>query len=419
MEKRKQADRPNKLSAQEKASLSAALSNLLRKADSSPEAAQEGLRTCLTLRRAVPAALLTTENIASTLSLDDLTRSLDRLSVSRISIDISAPLAAIRVLASKELSDRANYKGLSRTTKAVTSKLMKLAGRPISVKKGAATSSGGKRDSETSFTESTLSSATELALWILSRIFDKQSASLRSAYPLALRWVQAVESIWRRSLSPRAARSAAEFLRSLRRLLPPHVYAELMDEPSISDFVLDTDVALVREATSALLDARLRDLESILALVTKTDNARDRLLSELRDICQRDSSKLVPEAVEWVARQIEVGSSRPISPTAADESQSSALDYVAVCLLAAWDAASEGSRSERVLESIRRLARELFKVDLMGSPGEIVNYDERQHELKSQVTTAPVQVELIRPGVRWSDGIRSRFPVRAIAKPIT
>ena len=416
MEKRKKASRPHRLSSQEKADLRASLSNLLQQADYSAEAAQAALRACLKLRRRVPVALLTRENIASSLSLSEVASSLDHLSGSQVSVDISAALEAIRVLASKQLREPLGRRALLTTTKAVTLRLTKIATQPNRAKEGAK-SRGNQNDSQVVFTEPTLSSATDLALWMLTSLFAPQSDSRPSAYPLAIRWMQAVEVIWRRCFFPGAARSAVRFLRSVRRVVPASVYAELKVESSIADFLYDANSALIQEAATSLLEGRLKDLESILALVTRDDDERNRLLSELRYICQSRPSELIPEAVEWVARQIEMGDIVVKSPIPADASQSSALDYVAVCLLSAWDAADEGSRSAQALESIKRLARELFKVDLTGTRGEIVIYDERQHELRSQVSPLPAQVQLIRPGVRWSDGVRTRFLVRAIVEP--
>ena len=125
----------------------------------------------------------------------------------------------------------------------------------------------------------------------------------------------------------------------------------------------------------------------------------------------------MPEAIEWVARQIEHRRKNVNAPVAADASQSSELHYIATSLLSAWDASHEGAQSQRSLESVQRLARELFKVDLAGSPGEVVAYDERLHAL-SQNTDVPAEVEIVRPGVRWSDGVRTRFLVRAVVKAL-
>lgn len=415
-QKHKRASGPNKPSAQEKANLRAALSDYLEQADSNPEAAQAALRVCIKLRSKIPCALLTSENLTSTLPLSEVARLLDRLSGSHVTLDISGALVAIRVLVERELRQRSDRRTLLTTTRAVTSRLMKVAGLTISERKGAK-SGRSLQVQEINFSEATLVSAIDLALWILSSVFEPQSKKGLSGYPLALRWAQTIEALWRRCSGPGAARHAVRFLSSLQRVLPKSVYADLKVEQSIADFLSASDLALVSEAIVALLEARLRDLESNLTVVARDDNRRNRLISELQGICQSRPSEVVPEAAEWVARQMDVGALRITSPTAADESQSSALDYVSVCLLAAWDAATDGSRSARVLESIRRMAHELFKVDLAGSRGEIVRYDERQHELVSQVIPLPTEVELIRPGVRWSDGVRTRFLVRAVAKP--
>jgi hypothetical protein len=416
MEKHQAASRPKKPSAQERANLDAALSDLLEQAGSSPEAAEAALRACLKLRRTVPKALLTKENIANTLSLREIPCLLDRLSISPVSLDISAGLGAMKVLVDRELRNGADLRTLLTTSRAMTSKLAKLATDPSTAKQGAK-SRDRQGNRQIHFAEGTLSSATDLALWMFGIIYNTNSKKAISAYPLVLRWVQAVEAIWRRSPSPGAACYAVRFFRSLQKVLRRPVYADLKEEPSIAAFLNDSDAALLHDAGAALLEARLRDLESILSVVARDENEHNRLLSTLQNICQSRPSELIPEAVEWVARQIEIGAAPLKSPSPADESQSSALDYVAMCLLTAWDAATEGSRSARALESLRRLARDLYKVDLVGALGEIVGYSERQHELTSQVSLLPDRVEIMRPAVQWSDGIRTRFLVRAVVKP--
>lgn len=415
METRKATSQSSKLSPREKADLRASLPDLLAKANSSPEEARAALQACLRLGQPAPADLLTSENITSTLSLNDVTRSLDRLSAKQIHLDISAALDAIRLLGKQELREPSDRRALLSTIKTVASKLTKMANPPVKAsKKGA--SRGGQRGPQVQFTERTLSSSAELALWLMAKLFEPQPKISRSIYPLAIRLVHTVESIWRRSASPSAARSAVRFLSSLPRVLPTSVYAELKAEPAIADFIHDAESAIVQEATAALLDGRLKELEGTLAVLSKDGNGRSRVLSELQRVCQSRPSELVHEAVEWVARQIEADNTRTKPPTAADESQSSELNYVAVSLLNAWDAAAEGARSARSLESIQRLARDLFKVDLTGVPGDIVVYNERQHEVRPPVTPVPAHVELIRPAVRWTDGIRTRFLVRAVVK---
>jgi hypothetical protein len=404
-----------KLSSREKADLRASLPDLLATANSSPEIAQAALKACFRLRQPAPAAILTSENIASTFLLNEVARSLDCLSASEITIDLSAALDAIQVLGKREFRGTADRKALLSTVKVVTSRLTKMANPPVKASKRGGPERS-KPKTQIHFTEQTLSSSAELALWFLAKLFESQSRTSRPIYPLAIRLVHAVELIWRRAAPPIAGRYAMRFIRSLPRVLPASVYAELKAEPTIADFIRDAESAIVQEATAALLDGRLKDLEGVLAVVSKQGNGRDRVLSELQGICQSRPSELVQEAVEWVARQIEMGDSRAKPPSAADESQSSELNYVAVSLLTAWDAAAEGERSTRSLESIQRLARELFKVDLMGIPGEIIVYNAQLHELRPPVNPTPTRVELIRPGVRWSDGIRTHFLVRAVVK---
>lgn len=414
-EKRKAAPRPGKLTAQEKARLRHDLPKLLERAHSSPEAARAALDACLKLRYTVPTALLTKENIASTLSLGEIARTLDFLSTSETTLDVSAGLAAIQVLANRDVGEPSERKALFITTRAVTSRLNKIA--KVAVKKGA-TSQGSQPGSGINFAGTTLSSATDLALLMLNRLLDPQSIARRSVYPQARSWVQVVELIWRRTLAPGAPLSVFTFLRSLQRVIPKGMYADLKAEPSLNNFFHDAEQAFIQQAGTALIEGRLKELERSFSIAMRDETTRNQILSELRALCQSRASELVPEAVEWVARQIELETPKLKSPTAADDSQSSALDYVAVCLLTAWDASADGNRSALALQSIQRLARDVYKVDLIGVPGQEAVYSDREHELQSHTDIRPVRVEVIRPGVRWSDGIRTRFLVRSVVKAI-
>jgi hypothetical protein len=216
---------------------------------------------------------------------------------------------------------------------------------------------------------------------------------------------------------------AVTFFNSLRRVLPKSSYADLeeeyagpKEETQIATLVREANSALFEEAKYALLDGRLKELQTVLNSIPE-ERERKILLTELQDLCQKRPSEITPEAMEWVARQIDDRRKNVNAPVAADESQSSELHYIATSLLSAWDASPEGVQSQRSLENVQRLARELFKVDLAGSPGEIVTYDERLHSL-IQNAGVPAEVEIVRPGVRWSDGVRTRFLVRAVVKAL-
>lgn len=395
MENRRKATPLPKLSAKEKADLRASLSDFLEKADSSPDAARAALRTSLQL------------------GLKETSHSLGVLSASQIALDLSAGLSALQDLVKQQQPD---LRALLTIAKAVTGRLTKLITPSVRKPKGGG-SKTKKAEPQIVFTGLSLSSAIDLALWILARLFDPHASNRRSAYAVALRLVQMVDTIWRRSLPPSGASPVVSFLRSLPRVLPKAVYSELEEEPSIAAFIQDAKSALAQEAETALLEARLKDLDSIVALAKKDGKNGDLLLSHLLSICRSRPSELMTEAVEWLAQQTERDTLRVKSPTAFDESQSSALNYVAICLLAAWDASAEGEKGARALESTQRLARELFKVDLVGTLGQVVSYQEREHELSSPVSPVPTTVRLVRPGVRWSDGIRTRFLVRAIVEP--
>lgn len=412
MENHKEPKKSKQLTVQEKAHLRALLSDLLERAEWDPDAAQSVLRASMALRVKVPLGLLTRSNLASSFSLNEISTWLDRLSFSGTTWDLSAALHALQDLAKRQ---QPHPKALLLIAKTITARLTKMV--TPRARKSKLTPSALKLDEPVIvFTGPTLLSASDLVLWMIPRLFDAPS-SPKAVYVVALRLIQMVEIIWRRSCPPSESVAIVSFLRSLPSVVPRAIYRDLEDEPSIVAFTQDAHSALTQDAERALLEAKIRKLEKILTFAKKDGKRGEVLVSYLEDICRDRPSEVLPEAVELIARETERNSPKIKTPTAADESQASALNYVGVCLLAAWDAATEGDKAVRALESTKRLARELFKVDLTGTPGQILQYDERQHELSSPVKPVPTTVQLIRPGVRWSDGVRTRFLIRAIVEP--
>lgn len=189
---------------------------------------------------------------------------------------------------------------------------------------------------------------------------------------------------------------------------------DIDDDTEIALFIREANSALLDWARFALLDGRLKDLQTVLRL--SKDDERTKILSELQHVCRTHSSQVLPQLIEFVAQEVEQDKPTRKPLIAADESQSSDLNYIAVSLLNAWDAAPEGERSTRTLQSIRQLDRELFNVEFANIPGEIVTYDERQHEITPPGSRVTTNVEIMRPGIQWSDGTRVRSLVRAVVR---
>ncbi len=266
------------------------------------------------------------------------------------------------------------------------------------------------------FTESTVVDAASVVLWMLIRLFDSADLNRRPVFPLAIKLVQSLKQIWRHSDRARTAETAVGFFQSLRKNVKRSVYADLEDEMEISEFIREANSNLADWARFVLLAGRLKDLQTTVRLAEKDEQTK--MLSELQETCRTRSSQVLPQVVEWVAQEVEKSKRIRKPLVAADGSQSSDLNYVSVSLLNAWDAAPEGDRAARALVSIERLARELFRVELGNTVGEVVPYDERQHEITPSGAPATRSVEVVRPGVRWSDGTRTRSLVRALVKPI-
>lgn len=392
--------------AAKKAALKASLPSLLTKASSDPKAAEEALRACATLKKKPPTSLLTQENIFRAFTPIEISKSLSLLSTSKNSVSLSSPLTALRM---KQLNDR---KTAVQIAKALTLNIAKVLGTNAKPKKS---SNRLKQQPTVVVTESTVADAAAVVLWILIRLFELSERN-KSPVDLSVSLIQSLREIWRRSDRAETAQLVVSFFHSLRKNLKRSVFGDLEDNTEVSAFAREANSELADWAHFVLLEGRLKELQA--AVRTAESDERAAMLSKLQETCFIRSSQLLPEMVEWVAQEIEQGKRIRKPLVAADASQSSDLNYVAVSLLDAWNAASEGDRAARALVSIQRLARELFDVEFTDSVGEVVRFDERQHEITPSGQAATASVRVVRPGVRWSDGIRIRSLVRALVTPI-
>lgn len=408
-----EANRPKKAADAKKAELRASLPDLLTRAADSAEAAQVALRACSVLRRKPPTVLLTQENIVRALSALEISKSLSLLFRSKDYVDVSPALTALRISGSHGHVP-IDIKSIIQISKAVTSNISKIVGETVKSKKS---SKQVKEKAEVVFTESTVADASGVVLWIMSRMFESQASTRTPVLPLGMRLVHALELMWRHSEQSKTAGIAVVFFHSLRRAVTKSAYSDLEDDNEIAAFIRDANAALLDWSRFALLEGRLKDVQTALQLAKGEE--RSKILSELQSICRTSPSQVLPQLIEWTAQQVQADKPLPKSLTAADESQSSDLDYVTVSLLSAWDSATDGARSARTLASIQKLARELFNVEFVNSPGEVIPYDERRHEVTESGYAASADVEVVRPGIQWSDGTRTRFLVRAVVRPKT
>lgn len=393
--------------AAKKAALRASLPDLFKRASSDPKAAEEALRACAILRQKPPTLLLTQENIFRTLSPVEISKSLGLLAKSRDSVSLSTVLTALRM---KQLGDRTTAVQVGRAFNSNVAKILR------QNTKAKESSKQVKEKPAVVVTESTVADAASVVLWILIRLFELPDPKGRSVLPLAAKLIQSLGEIWRHSNRAETAELAVGFFHSLRKNLKRSVYSDLEDDIEVSEFIRDANSELVDWARFVLLDGRLKDLQTAVRIAE--DGERTKMLSELQETCRTRQSQLLPQLVEWVAQEVEQGKRIRKPLIAADQSQSSDLNYVAVSLLNAWDAAPEGDRAARTLASVERLARELFNVEFASTVGEVVRYDEGQHEITPSGTVATTSVEVVRPGVRWSDGTRTRALVRTLVRPI-
>lgn len=392
--------------AAKKAALKASLPSLLQRASSDPKAAEEALRVCATLKKKPPTSVLTQENIFRALSPIEISKSLGLLSRARNSVSLSSPLTALRM---KQLNDR---KTAVQIAKALTLNISKVLGANAKPRKS---SKRVKEQPIIVVTESTVADASSVVLWILTRLVELSERS-KSPVELSVALIKSLREIWWRSDRAETAQLVVSFFHSLRRNLKRAIFVDLEDNAEVSAFMRAANSELIDWARFVLLEGRLKELQA--AVRTAEGDERTKMLSQLQETCITHSSQLLPEVVEWVAQEIEQGKRVRKPLVAADASQSSDLNYVAVSLLDAWNAASEGDRAARSLVSIERLARELFNVEFTDSVGAVIRFDERQHEITPSGKAATANVTVVRPGVRWSDGTRIKSLVRTLVTPI-
>ncbi len=401
-----------KKGATSKFELKRRLPALLAQAASSEEAALEALRACIALRHPVPTALLTSDNLANAFDMRRLISSLERCSVGEASIDLSAALKAIRALAAKNPTKQV----LGRLAKTIPAKLLSIAGLRVDQPEGSRPSEL-KRGQRVYLTASTVSALSGFGLWLLRHLSEERRSERReTTTALVLEWMSAVKAMALCASSIEALVSAMEFGQSLSLDLTPSVRGNLSSESSFAQCIEALEAAIHERAKSALLTGQIGDLDMCLQVFAASPEKRVLFLAKMREECEARGLDISQMAAEWVARHLERSSAHG-APRAADESQSAVLDYVATCLLATWAAAGEGSRSVRAMDAMVHLAEEVFKVTLAGKEGDVVTYDERKHELASPVAS-PKQVRIARPAVVWSDRIRTRILVRALAEPV-
>jgi hypothetical protein len=389
--------RAKKLTPEDKRKLRASLNQCLVEADSNPDAGLHALRLSVILRVKIPARLKCRKNIAQAFSLDEIVRSLERLGTSQFALDLSQPLFALR-----------DSLLITQPKPALVASIVKRANARIcgyrnNKSNEADTLINHKPKAQFIFTGRTLEAALDWTLHALPRLFELPVRSSPRAYKLTLDMVQGVEIIWRQFNGPIRVHQLFLFIRSLPRVVPSSMYSQLIHEKSFIEFMREIDTWMNQEAENALLEARLKDLETIISL-------------RLQSICQSRSSDLLPETIEWVTRQMDGSNTLRNVPKAVDHGQSSELNYVALSLLAAWEAAQESSTGRRALETSERMAKDLFNVKLTGNKGEIVPYNASHHRLSNQDESASELVRIVRPGVHWIDGPRTRSLIPALVE---
>jgi hypothetical protein len=375
-------------------------------------AAVAALRACCIVGMRPPLELLKAENIRS-LSTEDIVRMFSRLGETKTSADYSTALEALR---SKVSDPNLTAQSLNTLSRQIANRLLKLAG--TSIKKTSRLGTLTLR-SRLRFTCATGKSAVGLAesLTKAGTAFWTGKRGAENAYRTTTLWLKALEAIVPGDSDLESIASVLRLWRNLRSLLPPSAHLRLASDDRTSAYIKSLRAQVPDRIEPALLDGRIDLLRQLLHLAESDPDLRTRILSGLRETGARRLLEMPAGVSEWLVTEVPHTRESPkTSPKPADESQSAAVESVAACLLSAWDAATDPVRAPDALKALRAVAHDLFKVDLIGEVGEIVKFDSRYHETPQGATDLDA-ARIVRPGVLWSNGLRSRAIIRALVEP--
>ena len=208
----------------------------------------------------------------------------------------------------------------------------------------------------------------------------------------------------------------AQFWRALSSAIGTAAVSVKAD-PRSAEFFSRRREALISAASAALSEGRIDTLRSLEDMLVGEAEWKD-VTEHLRALSGSAGSETPETSLAWLSGQIRDRSHRR-ELSAADESQAARIDYVAAALMAAWDAMSDGPRGAEAYRAVQIMAESLFDLHMLGSAGDTTTYDELQHEVtRSAPSARPVKVKIVRPGVRWSDGIRNRIVIKATAEAV-
>lgn len=405
--------REDLLAGESKAAIRRRLPSLLEQGRRGGIAATTALRACCAVGVHPPLELLTAENIQK-LPLEDMLRMLFRLGEMSTVADYSTVLEALRAKASDANPSAPALNALSRQ---IASRLLKISGKDPRSGKASKASALPSR-SEVRFTLQTRKSAVSLAEWLI-KVGSESWRGRRgaeNACRTAALWLKAIEAIVPGDTELESLAAVLRLWRRLPSMLPASAQVRLANDERASAYIKGLRAQVLDRIEPALLHGRIDELQRLLDLAESDPELRAPILSGLRESGVRRLLELPTGVSEWLAGSIQEpsGGAKTV-PKPADESQSAALESVAACLLSAWDSTAEPARAPETLRALRALAHDLFKVDLIGRVGEVVKFDARQHEASAGRSDFDA-ARIVRPGVVWSNGLRSRVIIRALVE---
>ncbi len=359
-----------------------------------------------------PDELLTAKNIRR-LATEEILHTLARLGERKSSADYSAVLEVLRDKVGERQWSAKSFNALNRQ---VANRILKLAG--AAKLKSAPKTSSLSPVPRPDFTSETGRSAVELAesLIRVGKTLWTGKRGVENAYRTASLWLKVIEAIVRENSELAALASVLRFWRRLDTILPRAAHARVIGDEEANSYVERLRSHLLRRIEPALLNGRLDELQRLLTFAEWDPAMREPIRSALTECAKRRLLELPPGVSEWLdALFPELREPTKRLPTAAEESQSAAVESVATCLLSVWDSTADPSRAESALKTLEGVARDLFKLRLLGRVGEVVEFDPRHHETVESATDLE-SAKIVRPGVIWSDGLRSRTVVRALVE---
>jgi len=206
------------------------------------------------------------------------------------------------------------------------------------------------------------------------------------------------------------ALSAVQSIHLLDKACKGRLVHNFLDENEKEQAVQGLCQTAVSDIEGALARGEVRRVRMLLEFCeSNLPEVHRNAIENLKSISSEAIAKLPPEAKALIMSQ-QPKQEKPLYITFADESQKGSVGQIALVLLKAWTAKSDGEKSQEAFEVLEQYARVYNRVSLFGKAGESVAYNSQSfygHDLQEGE-----QAEIIRPGaqVTTDDGPKILIP---------